>query len=547
MKLNHQKMCDCDVLVIGGGGAGFRSAIAARAKDADVLMVSKSRLGHATNTYISKSIIAASGWGCAEDNDTVHMTDTITGGRFLNDQAKVATLTRRVGAEVTFLRECGVSLAMADGKPQVVHIPGHLYPRHVYGENWTGSDLVSPLKHRAEQAGVRFLENVFVTRLLSADGRITGATGLSVDGQFHAVRAKAVVLATGGYAQIYLNTNNAAGITGDGLALAYEVGGALQDMEFVQFYPTAMGRRGNRLLLYEKMLAQTGVVLKNGDGQDILLKNGFSDPTKVTRDQLAQLVIKEIRADTRGATHMTMDLSALSAETASQLRQLLPAAYWKGQRNYAVAPTTHFCMGGVATDQDGETSVGGLFAIGEVSAGAHGANRLGGNALAEVFALGSLGGEKAAESAQQTGSLPSVDDAVDQEKNRLEGEFSPGGVSPRQLTRALKTLMWEKVGIIRGKSELEAALARIQGDWPEAAIGNSADLIRLLEFRNMRLVAEMVCRAALERTETRGSHFRVDYPAEDNEHWLKNIVLRKGDTGTEVESVNVVQSRVKLA
>ena len=251
MKLKLQKMLNCDVLVIGGGGAGLRSAIAAKKNHANVLLVSKSRLGRATNTYISKAVIAASGWGVPEDNKDVHMDDTIKGGRFLNDQSKVAMIAERIGPEIAFLKECGVNFTMQDGSPQLLKIPGHLYARHVHGENWTGSDLVLPLIRRARQMGVRSKDHVFVTRLLASDGHITGAAGVTPDGDFVVIRAKTVVLATGGFAHIFLNTNNASGITGDGLALAYELGVALKDMEFVQFYPTAMGKRGSRLLLYE--------------------------------------------------------------------------------------------------------------------------------------------------------------------------------------------------------------------------------------------------------------------------------------------------------
>ncbi len=251
--LKPQEMLKCDVLVIGSGGAGLRAAIVAGLKNANTLLVSKSKIGHPTNTYISKSIIAASGWGVPEDNKNVHMVDTIKGGRYLNDQEKVAMLAERAGKEVAFLKECGVNFEMEEGKPEVVKIPGHHYARHVHGENWTGSDLVKPLRRRAEAAGVRFEEHVFVTRLLTSEGKISGSTGMTAEGNFIAIQAKAVVLATGGYGQIYLNTNNAAGITGDGLALAYDAGIGLKDMEFVQFYPTARGKQGSRLILYEKM------------------------------------------------------------------------------------------------------------------------------------------------------------------------------------------------------------------------------------------------------------------------------------------------------
>ena len=542
--LKPQEMLKCDVLVIGSGGAGLRAAIVARLKNANTLLVSKSKIGHPTNTYMSKSIIAASGWGVPEDNKDVHMVDTIKGGRYLNDQEKVAMLAERAGKEVAFLKDCGVNFEMQEGKPEVIKIPGHHYARHVHGENWTGSDLIKPLRRRAEATGVRFEENVFVTRLLTSEGKVSGATGVTAEGNFITIQAKSVVLATGGYAQIYLNTNNAAGITGDGLALAFDTGVALKDMEFVQFYPTAMGKRGSRLLLYEKLLVQKGVILKNSDGEDILRKNG-SDPTSITRDQLAQLIIKEIKDSPKGKQRIIMDLESLSEQTAKELTKLLPPSWWKGEKTYEVVPTTHFCMGGIETDKWGATSLSGLFAVGEVTAGAHGANRLAGNALAEVFSMGSLVGEKAADLAMKIGSPFPINEAADYEKKRLEREFSEEGESPGQLIQGLKAQMWNKVGISREKNELEEALEYIQGPWPRTAAENPAELIRLLELGNMRIVAEMVCKAALKRTESRGAHFRVDYPDEDNSRWLKNIVFRKGEAGMEVGTMTVCQDLVK--
>ncbi len=542
--LKPQEMLKCDVLIIGSGGAGLRAAIVAVSKNADTLLVSKSKIGHPSNTYMSKAIIAASGWGVPEDNKDVHTVDTITGGRYINDQEKVAMLAQRAGNEVAFLKECGVNFEMEEGKPQVVKIPGHHYARHVHGENWTGSDLVNPLRRKAEESGVRFEEGVFITRLLTVDGKVSGATGVTTDGNFITIQAKAVVLATGGYAQIYLNTNNAAGITGDGLALAFDAGVALKDMEFVQFYPTARGKHGSRLLLYEKMLVQPGVVLKNSDGEDILKKND-KDPATITRDQLAQLIMKEIKNSPEGKQKIIMDLESLSEETAKELISLLPSSWWKGEKAYEVVPTTHFCMGGIVTDKWGATSVSGLFAVGEATAGAHGANRLAGNALAEIFSLGSLVGEKAADLAMNAGSPSSIEEPADEEMKRLEREFSEEGESLRQLIQALKSQMWNNVGVSREKNEIEEALHYIQGTWPRAAVNNPAELIRLLELRNMRVVAEMVCRAALKRTESRGAHFRVDHPDEDNSQWLKNIVFRKGEAGIEVETTAVSQDLVK--
>lgn len=541
MKLKRQEMLDCDVLVIGSGGAGLRSAIAAKENNANVLLVSKYRLGRTTNTYISKSVIAASGWGEPDDNKESYIDDTMKGGRFLNDHSKVSIIAERIGDEVSFLKQCGVNFGMQEGKPHLLNVPGHQYSRHIHGENWTGSDLITPLIQRAEQKGIRTKDFVFITKLLTSNGHIAGATGITTNGDFIIIRANTVILATGGYAQIFLNTNNAYGITGDGLALAFELGAELKDIEFIQFYPSAMGKRGSRLLLYERLLGQKGVVLKNKEGVDIIRKNGIADPMQINRDQLAQLIMKEIKDDSTGSQHISMDLSDISEETAEKLSQLIPSSWWRGQKQFEITPTAHFCMGGLVTDAWGETSRKGLFAAGEVSAGAHGANRLSGNALAEVFSLGSLAGLKASELAVNTLSHPLDKEEINNEKRRLEAMFSVQGVPPKDMVRDLKTLMWYNVGIIREKNELEDALNRLREPVPQAAVENPGDLIKLLEFQNMRLIAEMVCIAAIQRTESRGSHYRVDCRKEDNLQWLKNILFHKGDAGIDVEIKSVNQ------
>ena len=536
----------CDVLVIGGGGAGLRAAITAKLCDADVLLVSKTKVGSNSNTYISKAVIASTGWGAPDDTASTHMADTVKGGCFLNDQSMVAKVTERTNAEIKFLKDCGVHFGMQADKPRVIKTPGHQYARHVYGENWIGSDLVIPLKRRAKQVGVRFVEQVYVTRLFADGKRIVGATGITSDGRFYMIHAKVVVLATGGYAQIYLNTNNVPGITGDGQALAYELGLPLKDMEFVQFYPTATGKRGSRLLLYERILAQPGVLLRNAKGEDILKNYGVADATAVTRDRLAQVIYKESTRKDHMDQGIFMDTEALPEQEARRLSALLPSRWWRGEKVFKVLPTAHFCMGGIVTDQRGETFLKGLFAVGEATAGAHGANRLGGNALAEIFSMGSWVGEKAAKRAKAIGTLMEINSTAENERFRLEQAYSDTGLHLKQLGHQLKQLMWRKVGVIRQKRSLQEALDQLREPCPKATVSSPKDLIKLLEYQNMRTVAKMVCRAAIERTESRGSHCRSDYPEEDNQNWLKNIVLRKSNSTATIEKKPVSLDLIKM-
>jgi fumarate reductase (CoM/CoB) subunit A len=541
MPFRTHKKIKCDVLVIGSGGAGLRAAIAAASRGADVLMVSKARIGHATNTYLSKAIIATSGWGDANDNSNVHSKDTLEGGRFLNHPGMVTRFTEAIRTETAQLREWGVEFDTDEnGKPIVAKIPGHSYARHLHGRNWNGRDLVLPIKQKAIEVGVRFMEKIFVASLIVTDNQICGVTAISKDGKFVAISAKTVVLATGGFGQVFLNTNNAPGITGDGQALAFQAGAALQDMEFVQFYPTALGRRGSRILLYEQILIQEGVVLRNSSGEDILLKNGFHTSADINRDQLARLIIKEILEDTNSNGTVVMDLTELSEEKANSLSMLIPAQWFKGTKRFYVAPTTHFCMGGVVVDDNGETTCSGLFAAGEVTAGAHGANRLGGNALAEVFSMGGLVGQAAADKALSLDYIFDFDKVVQKERIFFETLFQDQGGQPKLLIKDLKENMWFNAGVVRDKSSLERAVKTLtdQKDIPVSVL-TSSDLIQYLEFRNMCVVAEIICRSAFERNESRGAHFRKDFPEENNEEWQKNIRVSKTDAGMTLERVSV--------
>ena len=534
----------CDVLIIGGGGAGLRSAIEARKAGAEVILASKARVGHANNTYIAKAVIASSGFGDPGDGSEVHLKDTVAGGRFLNDQDLVSLMAGRAEEEITFLEKCGVAFAKKDGRFQVDYIAGHRFPRHVRGEHRTGSDLMLPLKKYAKKIGVQFADRVFITRLFSSGNRIAGATGVSYDGRFLVYKAGGVILATGGFAQAYLHTNNAAGITGDGHALAFDIGIGLKDMEFVQFYPTATGKLGSRLILYEALVLQAGAILRNASGEDIIVKDGLTDSMSLTRDRLSQAIITEIVKGRGVDGKVTMDLSSIPPERLKPFRSLLPASWSLDKKTLLVSPTTHFCMGGLCIDRNAETSCPGLFAAGEVCAGMHGANRLGGNALCEVFTMGGIAGGNAARKARELGLAELPGEEVALEKNRLESLFSEDGEKPKSVRDSLKESLWQKAGILRDKEGLEDALMWLENvKSTDVAIEDMVGLVRFLEFQNMRLVAEMVCRGALLRTESRGSHFRTDYP-EENSDWLKNIVFRKENGSITWEFVPVKEGPI---
>jgi succinate dehydrogenase/fumarate reductase flavoprotein subunit len=532
---NSQKY-SCDVLVIGGGGAGLRSAIEAREKGASVIVVSKAKVGYGNNTIMSKAILASPGWGDSQDNPQVYQRDTIIGGRFINDQKLVHVLAEEAGRQPSLLEKYGASFSKTDGRFDVLAIPGHTYARDLQGKNNKGTDYMMPLVSYAKQTGVEFVDRVFITRLFANDNRIVAVTGISESGDFITFEVKCVILATGGYSQIYYNSSNTPGINGDGLALAYELGVPVKDMEFVQFYPTASGKRGNNLVLYEGFLFK-GAVLKNAANENILTKHGLTDPKTITRDLLAQTIFKEIMDGFAKGHGLLMDLSGVSDDLLTKLKPMLPKGASE-RRECIVSPTTHHTMGGIMIDSATRTSLPGLFAVGEVCGGMHGANRLAGNALAEIFAMGGIAGSNAAMYANENKMDGMPEDQIENERTRLGSLFSQKGGDTQSLTKSLKMMMWKKAGIVRNPDDLEKALATIDDYRSQSSncrIESPKDLMHNLGLQNMLLMSKMVCRAALLRKESRGSHWRPDYPLEDNANWLKNIVIRKENDEMKVE------------
>jgi len=547
MKFNDYDSVSCDILIIGGGGASLRAAIEAKEMGADVLVVSKSRIGYGNNTYISMGIFAATGWGDSRDDHSVHLKDTVVGGRFLNDQRLLAVTTREAGAQVSFLERCGVEFSKKEDRLRLGRAPGHSYHRHVNVVQRRGNGFMLPLKEYALKIGVRFLDHVFITKLIKGEERIAGATGIDRDGRFLFFGSKCIILATGGYSHLYQRTNNAAGITGDGQALAFDLGLPLKDIEFVQFYPTALGKSGNRGILYEVVVTEAGAILKNAQGENIIAKHGLSDPLVMTRDRVTRAVMQEILEGLDVEGGVIMDLNPVS--DVSQIIPFLPSSWTEDQKEIIVSPTTHFCMGGVITDENTETSIPGLFAAGEVCGGVHGANRLGGNALAEVWAMGGVAGKKAVLQAREVDPSKISQDQVETEKARLESTSSQEGQQEKDLRRSLKEVMWYKAGIIRHDRELREALGvmeELQSSSLKVSVSGAVQLTKLLELRNMLLLSEIICRAALLRNESRGAHYRSDYPEEDNANWLKNIVVQKRDEKMVLESIPVSMDFVKM-
>lgn len=532
---------DCDVLVIGGGGTGLSAAITARRMGADVIVASKARVGYANNTFIAAGMISSSGWGDSKDTPDVHLRDIMIAGRYINDPVVASVVTQNAHDHVPFLEGCGVNFLQKEGATEAVQFPGHSFPRNVRAEKQRGKEYMLPLVKCAEDIGVRFLNNTLIARLFSQENRILAALGIDRSGKLFKIQTKSTILATGGFAQVYQNNNNASGITGDGHALAYDLGVGFRDMEFVQFYPT-WGT------FYEFTIAMAGARLKNSEGEDILIKYGFSDPKSITRDELSIAVFTEIQEGLDVDGGVFVDYSSIPEDMKARLSTFLPDAQVGGDITQVVKPTAHFCMGGVEVDEKGMTSVEGLFAAGEICGGVHGANRLGGNALAEVFSMGRVTGKHASEYVKEDVHLRLPDASFNEEVDLLKSAFREKGENLKQVTSSLKKTLWENAGIVRNQGSLEKALSKIEKIeviLSEVSVSRARELIRYIEFRNMLTVAKILCRSALLREESRGSHYRSDFPKEDNDNWLKYIFVRKEDGDLKIEVLPVNREVLK--
>lgn len=528
MDFDSPETIKTDVLVIGAGAAGLRASIEAREHDLDVVLLSEARAGYRNNTTISYASFAAVGtWDIPGDSTELHFQDTVKGGRFMNDRTLLATMTEGAARQFSDLEAFGVQFEERDGTVRFAP-QGHRFIRHVDARANKGIHITVPLRRHAMKCGVRLVEGVLITRLLVYGNRISGVLGMDRKGRFHVLEAKSVILATGGGGHIYQRTNNAKGITGDGYALAFAAGAVLRDMEFVQFYPTSLGRHGSRIFLYERFVPK-GATFKNALDEDIPQRHGLGAGDPLTRDILARLIMKEILEGRGIEGQVMLDFSGISGEDIRNEYARRWVDKTARQRGLLVAPTTHFFMGGVRINSKCETGIDGLYAAGEVCGGVQGANRLAGNALAETFVFGTIAGHEAASTVHLIKEQVHDPREVKREINKFKKRLSSDGTeSADALVKSLKEVMWQQVGIIRNKAGLDVAMGMIkelQDRLQFVSISNGQDLYNVIKLSNMMTVSEMICGAALMRTESRGAHYRTDFPQEDDGNWLNTIEI----------------------
>ncbi len=571
---------DYDVIVIGAGGAGLRAAIEASAMGVKTALVCKSLLGKAHTVMAEGGIAAAMGNVWKEDNWKVHFRDTMRGGKLLNNWRMAQIHAQEAPDRVLELEEWGALFDRTkDGLILQRDFGGHRYARLAHVGDRTGLEMIRTLQEHAVHKGIDVFMECTLYRLLKDGDRVSGAFGYwRQNGKLVLFRAKAVVLATGGVGKAWKITSNSWEYTGDGFAMALDAGADLIDMEMTQFHPTGMvWPMSVRGLLVTEAVRGDGGTLQNKAGERFMFKyipeffraetadteaeadrwyadkkNNRRTPDLLPRDEVARAINAEVKAG-RGSPHGGVFLDIASRRSPDYIKKRLPSMYHQfmeladvdiTKTAMEIGPTLHYIMGGVRVDADTtQSTVPGLFAAGEVAAGLHGANRLGGNSLSDLVVFGRRAGLHAAEYAKRVPAMPNVDQA--QLDGMVKGMLGPlerkDGENPYAIHAELQETMQGLVGIIRSETELTDALARIVKLRERASLSR-ADGSRTynpgwhmaLDLLTMLTISEAVARAALMRRESRGGHTREDYPKPDPEWGRKNVVVRRRDGGLEV-------------
>jgi len=576
-----------DVLIIGAGGAGLRAAIEASAAGVKVGLICKSLLGKAHTVMAEGGMAAAMGNVDDRDNWRVHFADTMRGGQYVNNWRMAELHAKEAPERVHELEAWGAVFDRTkDGKILQRNFGGHRYPRLAHVGDRTGLELIRTLQDHGIHQGIAVhMEHTIVTLLKDGD-RVVGAFGYDRErGRFKIFKARAVVLATGGIGRAYKITSNSWEYTGDGQSLAYHAGAELMDMEFVQFHPTGMIWPPSVMgLLVTEAVRGEGGVLRNKDGKRFMFddipdnyksqtsndpeegwrytqgdKNARRPPELLTRDHVARCINRKVKAG-RGSPHggVFLDIAWIKEKipnAAEHIKKKLPSMYHQFKQladlditkePMEIGPTTHYIMGGIRVNGDTQMSnVPGLFAAGEAAAGLHGANRLGGNSLSDLIVFGKRAGEFAAKFAKESSAGQindaEVEEAACQALEPFDCGVKSGGSAegPYQVQHDLQEMMQNLVGIVRREDEMVRALDGI-GKLSEragrvAVYGHreyNPGWHTAIDLKNLMTVSEAITRSAIERKESRGGHFREDFPNKDAAAGKVNVVVKKNSDGT---------------
>jgi len=541
VQISCADVVQCDVLIIGGGAAALVAALEARKAVDDVAIVCKGRVGRSGNTIVSAAQFAVSDPD-SPDSIERHFQDTLLGGQGINDEALVQLLASQVGHRVRDLEGYGVPFVRVEGELRRQLAPGNSSPRCVsvqagdHPQATQGLSITLPLLKQVVSRGVRLIERTPVFQLLVEEGQVCGAIGLDVEGQRAMVlQAKAVVSACGGGGQIFALTDNTLDVSGDSYALALEAGATLRDMEFVQFYPSCM-TSPLKTIIPTRLFAQ-GAVLRNKAGERFMPRYDPDRAEMATRDVMSRAIFLEMQRTGEQGVHL--DCTRIPPDVMEQQHPTLVRALQKRgldlQKDYlTISPTVHFIMGGVKIDSRCQSTVPGLYAAGEAAGGLHGANRLSSNALSETIVFGAIAGRQAASYAKGTKgpTLPRTDMGLVVHPRK-------GDISLREVKEALQRIMWEGVSIVRSEESLQEARLKVRGcrlALGKCPVSTFADIVELLQIQRMGITAEAIVASALQRTESRGAHYREDYPSSD-EGWLGSVHIAKAADQLEVNFV----------
>ena len=547
-------MSNHDIIIVGGGLAGLRAAIAAKNADIDVdidvAVISR------VNPIRSHSVAAQGGINAALGSDDKwedHAFDTVKGSDYLADQDAVEVLCKEAPASVIEMEHWGTLFSRTkDGKIAQRPFGGAGFPRACYAQDRTGHNLLHTMYEQALRNGIRIYQEWLVTRLVVNNGRCCGVIGYNIaNGEIAGFKGKAVVFATGGYGRIYSRSTNAIINTGFGASVAYRAGVQLQDMEFVQFHPTTLF--GTNILITEGARGEGGI-LKNKNGERFMERYSPHSIDLAPRDIVARAIRTEIdegRGFEGGYVHL--ELMHLGAKKINErlpgIRQIAMdfANIDPVKEPIPIQPGQHYSMGGIASNSNCETTIPGFYACGECSSiSVHGANRLGGNSLLETLVFGKIAGENAAGYAAAVGfgDAKTMDRESGAEKERIRELLDRDNGEPFHIIRdELKTVLDEKAGVYRDENNLESALGKVrelENRFRNVYVRNKStsfnqELVNVMELEGMLDIAICTCKGALDRRESRGSHFRTDYPVRDDENWLKHTLFTFTPKGPLVE------------
>jgi len=576
-----------DVLVIGAGGAGLRAAIEASAAGVKVGLVCKSLLGKAHTVMAEGGMAAAMGNVDDRDNWKVHFADTMRGGQYVNNWRMAELHAQESPARVHELEAWGAVFDRTkDGKILQRNFGGHRYPRLAHVGDRTGLELIRTLQDHGIHQGISVHMEYTIVTLLKNGGRVVGAFGYDRErGRFKIFKAKAVVLSTGGLGRAYKITSNSWEGTGDGVSLAYQAGAELLDMEFIQFHPTGMVWPPSVMgLLVTESVRGEGGVLRNKDGKRFMYddipdnyksqtstdpeegwrytqsdKNARRPPELLTRDHVARCINRDVKAG-RGSPHggVFLDIAWIKEKipnAAEHIKKKLPSMYHQfmqlanldiTKEPMEVGPTTHYAMGGIRVNGETQmTTLPGLFAAGECAAGLHGANRLGGNSLSDLLVFGKRAGEFAAIYAKANPAATVNEAEIEAAARMAEEPFDRGaqsgtqGEGPYQVQYELQSMMQELVGIVRREDEMKRALdglVKLNVRAAKTVVHGHREYNpgwhTALDLKHLLTISEAITLSALDRKESRGGHFREDFPNKDAAAAKYNTVISKASDGS---------------